>query len=136
MLRSIRHLEEYKFLKSKDLTKYNPRIILETEEKAECRIKAIPLPIQFIQHDIEEYQLPGHSSNSTWEYKHEFRYEDLYQVFFEYKQCSGVLKPIPLHTFRESISKKMKPEVGCGTREGGSKRRYYTFGNNPQQVIG
>ena len=44
-------------------------------------------------------------------------------------------KPIPLNTFRDCISKRLKPEVGRRTREGGSKIRYYTFGNNPQQVI-
>ena len=98
-------------------------------------MKAIPLPIQFIQYYIEEYQSPGHPINNTWEYKHEDMKTQKYQVFIEYKQYFGVLKPIPLNTFRDCISKKMKPEVGCGTREGGSKRRYYTFGNNPQQVI-
>ena len=98
-------------------------------------MKAIPLPIQFIQYYIEEYQSPGHPINNTQEDKHEFRYEDLYQVFIEYKQCFGVLKPIPLNTFRDCISKRLKPEVGRRTREGGSKIRYYTFGNNPQQVI-
>ena len=74
-------------------------------------------------------------SENDWEKKHEFRYEDLYQVFIEYKQCFGVLKPIPLNTFRDCISKRQKPEVGRRSREGGSKIRYYTFGNNPQQVI-
>ena len=50
------HLEVYKFLKSKDISQFNPRIIIDTEEKAKYRMKAIPLPIQFVQYYIEEHQ--------------------------------------------------------------------------------
>ena len=58
---------------------------LETEEKAKYRMKAIPLPIQFIQYYIEEYQFTSHPAHNTWEHKHKFRYENLYQVFVEYQ---------------------------------------------------
>ena len=67
-------------------------------------MKAIPLSIQFIQYYIEEYQFTGHPAHNTSEYKHEFRYENLYQVFVDYQQRIGVTKPIPLNTFRDCIS--------------------------------
>ena len=47
-------------------------------------MKAKPLPIQF-----------SHPAHNTWEYKHEFRYETLHQVFVEYQKRIGVTKPIP-----------------------------------------
>ena len=59
----------------------------------------------------------------------------MYQEFIEYKQRVGALKPITLATFRDCISKRLKPEVGRRTKEGGSKIRYYTFGDDPQHVI-
>ena len=49
------HLEVYKFLKSRDIAQFNPRIIIDSDEKAKYRMKAIPLPIQFIQYYIEEH---------------------------------------------------------------------------------
>ena len=71
------HLEVYKFLKSKDISQCNPRIIIDTEEKAKYRIKAIPLPIQFVQYYIEEHQYINFPSENDWSKKHEFRYENL-----------------------------------------------------------
>ena len=50
------HLEVYKFLKSRDISQFNPRIIIDSDEKAKYRMKAIPLPIQFVQYYIEENQ--------------------------------------------------------------------------------
>ena len=47
----------------------------------------------------------------------------------------GITKHISLNTFRDCISKKLKPEVSRRTREDGFKIRYYTFGNDPQDVI-
>ena len=47
------HLEVYKFLKTHDLTSFNPMKILETEEKAKYPMKAIPFPIQFVQYHKE-----------------------------------------------------------------------------------
>ena len=129
------HLEVYKFLKSRNLSQFNPRVILETEEKAKYRMKAIPLPIQFVQYYIEEHRYINFPEQNEWENKHKFRYEDLYQEFIEYKQRVGALKPITLATFRDCISKRLKPEVGRRTKEGGSKIRYYTFGDDPQHVI-
>ena len=87
------HLEVYKFLKSRDLTGYNARIIIETEEKAKYRMKAVPLPVQFLQYYIEEHETCNPAHNN-WEYKHEFRYDTLYQVFVEYQKRIGVTKPI------------------------------------------
>ena len=129
------HLEVYKFLKSRDLTGYNARIIIETEEKAKYRMKAIPLPIQFVQYYIEQLEFATHPAHNTWEYKHEFRYETLYQVFVEYQHRMGITKHISINTFRDCISKRLKPEVSRRTREDGFKIRYYTFGNDPQDVI-
>ena len=43
-------------------------------------MKAIPIPIQSIQYYIEENQFTGHPAHNTWEYKQEFRDENLYQL--------------------------------------------------------
>ena len=98
-------------------------------------MNATPFPVQSVLYYIEEHEYVNFPEQNKWENKHEFRYEDLYQEFIEYKQRVGALKPITLAIFRDCISKRLKPEVGRRTREGGSKIRYYTFGNNPQQVI-
>ena len=98
-------------------------------------MKAIPLPTQFVQYYIEEHRYINFPEQNQWEYKKEFRYEDLCQDFVEYKHSFGALKLIPLTTFRDCISKRLKPEVGRRRREGGSKIRYYPFGDDPQQVI-
>ena len=49
------HLEVYKFLKSRDISQYNPGLILETEENAKYRMKAITFPVQFVQYYIEAH---------------------------------------------------------------------------------
>ena len=64
------HLEVYKFLKSRDLSQFNPRVILETEEKAKYRMKAIPLPIQFVLYYIEEHRYINFPEQNKWENKH------------------------------------------------------------------
>ena len=98
-------------------------------------MKAIPLPIQFIQYYIEEYQFKGHPVHNTWEYKHEFRYEDLYQVFIEYQRRIGVTKSIPLNTFRDCISKRFKFDIYHRDRKCGIDKKYYTLGDSPEHVL-
>ena len=70
-------------------------------------MKAVPLPIQFVQYYIEVHQYKKIPEENKWENKHEFRYEDLYQEFVEYKQHVGALKHIPLTTFRDCIAKEL-----------------------------
>ena len=128
------HLEVYKFLKSRDLTGYNARTIIETEEKAKYRMKAVPLPVQFLQYYIEEHETCNPAHNN-WEHKHEFRYDALYQVFVEYQKCIGVTKLIPLNTFRDCISKHFKFEVYRRDRTRGIDKKYFTLGDSAEHVL-
>ena len=114
---------------------FNPRVIIETEEKAKYRMKAIPLPIQFVQYCIEEHQYINFPSENDWEKKHEFRYEILYGIFVEYQQRNGATKVIPLNTFRDCLSKRLNIQIHRRDRSNGRNIRYYTFGNNPDDII-
>ena len=47
----------------------------------------------------------------------------------------GATKPIPLNTFRDCLSKRLNIQLSRRDRSNGKNVRYYTFGNNPDDVI-
>ena len=97
-------------------------------------MKAVPLPVQFLQYYIQEHETCNPAHNN-WEYKHEFRYDTLYQVFVEYQRRIGVTKPISLNTFRDCISKRFKFEIYRRDRTGGIDKKYFTLGDSAEHVL-
>ena len=73
--------------------------------------------------------------SNDWKSKHEFKYEDLYQLFALYQQRNGVTTPVPFNAFRDCVSKRLNIKVSRIDRKGGKYVRYYSFGENSDNVI-
>ena len=102
----------------------------ETQEKPQIKIKPIPLPIQFIQFYIEQYQC-----STPWETKHEFKYEDLFNIFTEFVQEKGLRDFVSFNLFRDIISKELNIKLFRRVRSNGKRSRYYTLGTSADDVI-
>ena len=102
----------------------------ETYEKPQIKMKPIPLPIQFIQFYIEQYQC-----STPWETKHEFKYKDLYNIFTEFLHEKGLRDIVTFNSFRDFISKDLNIKLFRRDRSNRKDIKYYTLGASADDVI-